>query len=330
MQKLSIIVPCFNVEDFIYQCLKSIKEQTYQNIEVICIDNHSTDDTLNILREFSKIDPRFTVIEKASNTGYGDSLNFGIKIAKGQYIGIVEGDDFIDARMYEVLMNKAVHYNLDISRGAYWYYEEGLCRPEVNKNIPKNKLLKPLEVNAPFFTAPSIWAAIYRTQFIRKNKIHFLNTPGASYQDLGFSFKTYLVCERFMMVDQCLLYYRQHNSSSVRNNKGLHFVRREWEDNIEFALERPEKLKKIRSILSKLINYSYKWNYQRLHKNYRHQFIRLWQQDLQKFSKNIPIYSNDSILKNFEIWSILKIPSLYPILNFLSNFFNQLKNKCQF
>lgn len=330
MQKLSIIVPCFNVENFIYQCLDSIRKQTYQNIEVICIDNHSTDNTLQILKRFSKLDKRFIIIEKSTNTGYGSSLNLGLKIAKGSYIGIVEGDDFIQPNMYELLMGKAVRYNLDIARCGYWYYTDSVSKPESNEIIPKGKLIRPVDNLTPFFTSPSIWSAIYRTKFIRDNHIYFLDTPGASYQDLGFSFKTYLECDRFMMIDKCLVNYRQHATSSVRNGKGLHSIRKEWEDNVRFAQNRPYKFNKIQSILVDLINYSYRWNYQRLNRKYRYHFLYLWRKDLQKFSKDIPLYSSHHLRNKLETLIIIRFPCLYPALNFLRITFKRLKTKCQF
>ena len=94
--KLSILVPCYNVEKYVAQCLSSIVNQTLQNIEIICINDGSTDKTLEILQSFQTTDSRIKIINK-KNSGYGDSMNLGLDMAKGKYIGIVESDDYIES-----------------------------------------------------------------------------------------------------------------------------------------------------------------------------------------------------------------------------------------
>lgn len=112
---LTVLVPCYNVEKYVTQCLESILGQTYSNIEVICIDDGSTDSTPKILQDFSKRDPRIKIITKP-NSGYGHSMNIGLDHASGDFIGIVESDDFIKQDMFEKLVTNAIKYQLDISR----------------------------------------------------------------------------------------------------------------------------------------------------------------------------------------------------------------------
>ena len=90
---ITILVPCYNVEKYVDECLSSIQKQTYDNLEVLCINDGSTDNTLNILRKYEASDNRFHIINK-SNSGYGASMNIGLNKASGDYIGIVESDDF--------------------------------------------------------------------------------------------------------------------------------------------------------------------------------------------------------------------------------------------
>lgn len=116
---LSILVPCYNVEKYVTQCLESILEQTYSNIEIICIDDGSTDSTPLILQNFSKRDSRIKIITK-QNTGYGHSMNIGLEYAKGEFIGIVESDDFVSQSMFEKLMTNAIKHQLDISRCSFF------------------------------------------------------------------------------------------------------------------------------------------------------------------------------------------------------------------
>ena len=94
MPEVSIIVPVYNEEQYLEECLESIRCQSLQDIEVICVDDGSTDGSLAIIKRFMQKDSRFRVIQK-SNSGYGSSMNQGMDAAQGKYIGIVESDDWI-------------------------------------------------------------------------------------------------------------------------------------------------------------------------------------------------------------------------------------------
>lgn len=194
--KVSVLVPCYNVESFLPQCLDSILGQTLKDLEVICINDGSKDSTLDILKDYAKKDPRLKVLNK-ENTGYGDSMNRGLDWACGEYVGIVESDDFIDADMFESLYSVATEKDLDLARCGYYYYENGTDTPQIYPFVPKNKVFSPLENTAPFYQSPSIWANIYKNSWLKNNKIRFLPTPGASYQDTSFTFKCYFECRRF-------------------------------------------------------------------------------------------------------------------------------------
>ena len=102
MAKVSILIPCYNVEKYIRQCLDSVVNQTLKDIEIICINDGSTDSTLDILRKYENRDNRIKVISK-HNSGYGASMNIGLETAKGEYVGIVESDDFVEPNMFEKL-----------------------------------------------------------------------------------------------------------------------------------------------------------------------------------------------------------------------------------
>ena len=95
MPKVSILIPIFNVEKYLRQCLDSAVNQTLKDIEIICINDGSTDSSLEILKEYAKVYNSIKIINK-QNTGYGHSMNCGLKLAKGEYIGIIESDDFAD------------------------------------------------------------------------------------------------------------------------------------------------------------------------------------------------------------------------------------------
>ena len=118
--KVSVLVPICNVEKYLAQCLDSLVNQTLQEIEIICINDGSTDNSLSIIKEFAAKDNRIVIIDKP-NSGYGDSMNRGLAIAKGEYIGIVESDDFADVDMFEQLYRFAQLGNIDIVRFHFKY-----------------------------------------------------------------------------------------------------------------------------------------------------------------------------------------------------------------
>ena len=103
---VSIVVPVCNVERYLKECLDSVIKQTLKNIEIICVNDGSTDNSLKILREYEKKDRRIKVITK-KNSGYGNTMNVGMDAANGKYIGIVESDDYVDEKMFERLYETA-------------------------------------------------------------------------------------------------------------------------------------------------------------------------------------------------------------------------------
>ena len=116
--KVSIVVPIYNVENYLDECLNSIANQTLKEIEIICVDDGSKDDSLNIAKKWQRKDKRFIVITK-ENSGYGNTMNVGIDAAHGEYLGIVESDDYVDKHMFEVLYSAAVNNDLDVVKSDY-------------------------------------------------------------------------------------------------------------------------------------------------------------------------------------------------------------------
>ena len=116
--KVSVIVAAYNIQDYIVKCLESIENQTYKNLEVIIVDDGSSDNTGKLAEEFAENDNRFIIIHK-ENGGVSSARNRGIDIASGDFIGFVDGDDTIEVDMYEMLVNNAIKYDADISHCGY-------------------------------------------------------------------------------------------------------------------------------------------------------------------------------------------------------------------
>ena len=117
MPKVSVIIPVFNTEKYLTKCLDSVCNQTLSDIEIICVDDCSTDNSLNILKEYASKDNRIKLIEFKENKGAAVARNTGIIEAKGEYVGFIDSDDYVDLDFYEKLYNIGVCENADISKG---------------------------------------------------------------------------------------------------------------------------------------------------------------------------------------------------------------------
>lgn len=225
MPKVSIVVPIYNAEEYLEECLLSIQNQTLKDIEVICVDDGSTDKSFSIMNRFAEEDKRFVVIHK-ENTGYGNSMNVGMDTAIGQYIGIVESDDWIVPEMMQVLyecaeMNEVDFIKADFYRFVHQY--DGKLRKIYNRLTWDakyyNRVLCPSDETETFRFVMNIWSGIYRTDFIKGNGIRFHETPGASFQDNGFWFQTFALAKRAYFLNKPLYMNRRDNPLSSVNNK---------------------------------------------------------------------------------------------------------------
>lgn len=216
--KVSIICSAYNREKYLQQCVESILSQTLTDIELILIDNGSTDSTPDIVDEFAKKDTRVIPIHNPLGSTYGQALNQGISLAKGDYIGIVESDDFIHETMYEKLYNKITTFDADVSMCSF------------NRYLPFNKIVAETRIaqqgsdtnlysikDYPFLLClnPSIWAKLYKSDFIKKLKFD----ENCKYCDTPFMVDLFFSTNRIISVKEYLYNYRQDNpDASTANN----------------------------------------------------------------------------------------------------------------
>lgn len=243
MAKISVVVPVYNVEKYLKECIDSIKNQTLEDIEIICVNDGSTDSSLEILNNYAKNDSRIIVINK-SNSGYGHTMNMGLNAASGEYIGIIESDDFADKNMFKDLYKLAKEYDADIVKGDWYNYWSKNKFARKNNRISSAKALKltnSKQDKSLLRINPSVWSAIYKKEFLNKYNIRFLETPGASYQDLAFSFKIFALAERVILTDKAYLYYRQDNmNSSVKSKTKVYCVCDEYDEIDRFLEQYPD------------------------------------------------------------------------------------------
>ena len=186
MKKVSVIVPVYNAEKYLHRCIESIINQTLNGIEIILINDGSTDNSLNICKQYEEIDPRIKVIDK-ENSGPSASRNIGIENANGEYITFVDSDDWIELDMLENLYNKVKQFNSPMIISNYFknYTDKEVinCLNIKENCLDKKKINKylilPLIGKSEFeeenhilgFGAP--WGRLFNLDIIKSNKIKF-------------------------------------------------------------------------------------------------------------------------------------------------------------
>ena len=215
-------MPSLNVGDYMEQCLSSVLNQSLEEIEVICVDAGSTDQTLDIIKKHQKNDKRIKIIN-SDKKSYGHQVNIGLKEARGIYISIVETDDYIDENMLKDLYEFSQDNTVDIIKANFYhlydYDEEIDLRPDTSKkNLTPNEVFtlneKPLFIEGH----PSIWAGIYLKEFLDKNNITFLEAPKGGWVDNPFFYETALKAKKIIYLDKPVYFYRETNPDSSSND----------------------------------------------------------------------------------------------------------------
>lgn len=226
---VSVIIPVYNNSHYLTQCIDSIIEQSLKCIEIIIINDGSTDQkAISILNNYAYKDKRIRLIHK-KNTGYGHSMNCGLYAAKGEYISIVESDDYINLDMLNLLYNKAKKFNCDCVKGdTVNFYGSPNTRKEIYINSRKdqkeyNIIIDP-QIKKSAFDFSITCCGIYRRTVIEQNEIRYSETPKASYQDITFNFIILCCIKSIMFIQYPVYYYRQDNDASSISNTGLIYM----------------------------------------------------------------------------------------------------------
>lgn len=239
---VSVIVPIYNVEKYLDQCLRSIEAQTHKNIEILCINDGSTDGSPDIIRAHAAADPRVVMVDKA-NGGYGQGCNMGLRMAKGDWISIIEPDDWIDPGMYADMLAFADSFaeTLDIVKTPWTdirYWDD----PDREAPFPSTMQgeiktsTRPITVGEEpklISQHPSIWSAIYRKGFLDEKGIRFPEYPGAGWADNPFLIETMCQAKAIVYLDKPYYNYRSDLEGSTLNHKTVEAIVRpfdRWED----------------------------------------------------------------------------------------------------
>lgn len=220
MTKVSIVIPVYNAEQYLQECIDSLLHQTYPFFELICVDDGSTDQSCQILKEYARVDKRVIVVRQ-ENQHAGVARNNGMQFATGKYLLFLDADDFFCENMLELLVERAEKDNTEILVfDAYHFDNQSKTifkekTPLVRKEMIEKEVVSALEISDTIFefanTAP--WNKLYLKDFIMNNEFLFLNIPKA--EDLYFVCQAFTFAKRIAYLNEKLLYYRVNNSSSL-------------------------------------------------------------------------------------------------------------------
>ena len=208
MSCLSVIVPCYNGEKFIGRCLESLVNQTLQDIEIIVINDGSTDNSQDIIDSYAN---KYHNIQayKIPNSGIADARNFGVSKVETPYFGFLDCDDYTDVTMFEKMYNKAIETNAQVVVSNFYWVKgkKKKLEKEGPYNTGKDMLIHLFAV---------LWNKIYDTEFVRSTNIRF--PSGNRYEDAYFLYCLAPNIERIAFVDEAFVHYVQHDNSITHNN----------------------------------------------------------------------------------------------------------------
>lgn len=227
--KVSIVIPIYNVEKYLRSCIDSIIGQSFQDFELILVNDGSIDSSLEICREYEQRDKRIKVINK-KNGGLSSARNAGLSVAKGNYISFIDPDDCINKEYFNILVNEAEENNCDVVVCGY------KTVPNNIEIIPSYKLNTVLKGTNFILSSDSVhsknelcfvWRYFYKLELIRKNKI-FFNEKVYIGEDVIFNLEVLVNCQRVMAISDILYYYTINNPNSLMRNT--------FKPNLEYSL----------------------------------------------------------------------------------------------
>lgn len=219
--KVSIVIPVYNVEKYLEQCMESIISQTLTELEIICVNDGSTDNSLKILEKYEKIDTRIKIISK-KNDGLGAARNTGINAAHGEYIGFVDSDDFVDETMFEKLYNKGKSTGADVVLSNLDLYFDNTGERKIYRDVELyHELEKRNSFKAEQYTkivrSIAVWDRIYKLDFLKKYNLK--NPEHIIYEDALFSYQTTILADKLAVVNEPLYMYRKNTGVAITDKE---------------------------------------------------------------------------------------------------------------
>jgi glycosyltransferase involved in cell wall biosynthesis len=298
MCKLSLILPSLNVAGYIGECLESVVNQTFSDMEIICVDAGSYDGTVDIIENYATKDGRIKIIH-SNRRSYGYQMNLGVKAAEGDYIGIVETDDYVAPEMFSVLYNTAVENDVDFVKSGFtsFFDRDGERFFSPYPPVWSNPMLgKKIDLGESpqyrLYDRNHIWSAVYRRSFLIENELWLNETDGASFQDTSFSILVGLVAKKCVYIGDRSYHYRtDRKESSVKSDGKISCIVDEMAyidryiktHNMNVAPD-------IRRQLNDIKISAYWWNLMRLTDKGKNEFRVAIREEMKEFLPNGMIY----------------------------------------
>ncbi|MBQ8847431.1 MAG: glycosyltransferase [Candidatus Gastranaerophilales bacterium] len=221
MAKVSIIIPIYNAQKYLKECVDSVINQTLKDIEIICVNDGSKDNSLEILKEYEKQDNRVIIIDK-QNGGYASAINAGLEKATSEYIGIVESDDVCAKEMFEELCKKIEQTNADYVASDFYFLTEAntyrkssnMVKPELDEHDCFNLLSSPKTLYSPAYP----WKNLYKKSFLDENNIRMKQDGMGAYEDQPWNAEILSKAKKIAYLDKHLYFYRIDATDSSTNN----------------------------------------------------------------------------------------------------------------
>ena len=218
-------MPVYNTGKYLEKCLESLKNQTLSDIEIICINDGSNDNSKEIIEEFTKSDSRFLLIDQ-QNKGQSAARNAGIEKSQGEYIGFVDSDDFVNFEMFEKLYNQAKNYNSDISMCSFTMHDDKTGKENTNDPYMSLDIFPEKFENISFDYTKTLdfifricvspCNKIYKNNFIKNNKLKF--TENLNYEDNVFFIDSYTSAKKISIINEPLYFYRYTSDTSISHS----------------------------------------------------------------------------------------------------------------
>ncbi len=289
MAKVSVIIPIYNVQEYLRECLDSVVNQTLNDIEIICVNDGSKDNSLAIIREYEQKDSRIVVVS-GPNGGYGKAMNKGLDRATGEYIGIVEPDDYVLPEMYEDLYQTASEHQLDLVKADFYRFtrdkngEENRTYEYLDVTEKRyGELLNPSQDPSTIRFKLNTWTGIYRREMIEQYHIRHHETPGASFQDNGFFWQTFIHAERAMIVNQPYYMNRRDNpNSSVKSKEKVYCMNIEYDFIRNLLMEDAEIWERFKYMYWWKKYFNYMFTYDRIDGQYKADYLDRMSQEYRR------------------------------------------------
>ena len=221
--KISIIVPCFNLEEHIHNFLNSLDNQTFKDYEAIFINDGSTDNTKILLENYVSKNKNGKLISLPANIGAGDARNIGIHACRGDYLLFLDGDDFFNDNLLEIAYNKAIETNVDIlmyRTNVFDYLNNSIENNDINWLLTEpfhtERILTKNDIGNRLFSfcRGATWNKLFKRKLILDNNLFFLNLP--RHNDSYFIFCAYIMAETFYIINERLYTYTINRPNSIQ------------------------------------------------------------------------------------------------------------------